>query len=78
MGTLSRAGGFRGRSPSPSPMITKHLLLEKHYSEQDGQDPCPCGALRGGCEVIEREEEGIGDCRCIYNVYPDFSEPSST
>lgn len=28
--------------------------------------------------MIEREEEGIGHCRCIYNVYPDFSEPGST
>lgn len=28
--------------------------------------------------MIEREEEGIGHCRCIYNMYPDFSEPGFT
>lgn len=68
---LSRAGGFRSWSPSLGPMITKQLLFEKHYSEQDEQDPCPC-------EVTNREEEGLGHCRYIYIMYPDFNQPGST
>lgn len=43
-GDSERGWSFRGRSPSLGPMITEHLLFEKHYSEQDGQDPCPCEA----------------------------------
>lgn len=67
---LSWAGRLKGASPSfGPPIIIKHLLFEKHYSEQDREDPCLGGACGGGLK--EMGERGTGE-RTL-QVYDSFS-----
>ena len=43
---LSWAGRLQRASPSLGPpIIIKHPLFAKYYSEQDREDPCPVGLV---------------------------------
>ena len=62
IGKLSWAGGFRGGSPSFSPpTITNTNYLQSIILSKMDKTPVLVG-LRGGFEVIGREEEGKRHC----------------
>lgn len=61
---LSWAGRLQRASPSLGPpIIIKHPLFAKYYSEQDREDPCLGGACGGRFKEKGGEEEGKGYCR---------------
>lgn len=63
---LSWAGRLQRASPSLGPpIIIKHPLFAKYYSEQDREDPCPGRACGGRFKETGGEEEGKGYCRSI-------------